>query len=88
VVGKTGCGKSTIVNLLLRFYEVSKGDGAILLDGTDIRELDVHWLRDQIAIVMQNPLLFSSSIADNISYGTLSPPPNQQKIIFLSYMLK
>jgi ABC-type multidrug transport system fused ATPase/permease subunit len=69
IVGSTGAGKSTLVSLLPRFYEVKKG--RVLLDGTDIRELTLKSLRKQISIVMQEPLLFSGSIAENIRYGRL-----------------
>ncbi len=66
-VGRSGSGKSTIVNLLLRFYDPTAG--RILLDGQDIRQLDAQWLRGQIGIVMQEPVLFSRSISENIRYG-------------------
>jgi ATP-binding cassette subfamily B protein len=67
IVGRTGAGKSTLVNLLLRFYDPDLG--RILLDGTDVRNLRVEHLRDQFAIVLQDPVLFSTSIGDNIAYG-------------------
>jgi ABC-type multidrug transport system fused ATPase/permease subunit len=66
-VGRSGSGKSTIINLLLRFYDPITGQ--IELDGHDIRELDPQWLREQIGIVMQEPVLFSRSIRENIRYG-------------------
>jgi len=66
-VGRSGSGKSTIINLLLRFYDPT--DGRIELDGHDIRDLDVKWLRAQIGIVMQEPVLFSRSVGENIRYG-------------------
>ena len=66
-VGRSGSGKSTIINLLLRFYDPTAG--RIELDGRDIRDLDPHWLRGQIGIVMQEPVLFSRSIRENIRYG-------------------
>lgn len=69
-VGRSGSGKTTLVNLIPRFYEVS--DGAILLDGQDIRELTLASLRDQIAIVSQQVTLFNGTIRDNIAYGALS----------------
>jgi ABC-type multidrug transport system fused ATPase/permease subunit len=68
LVGRSGSGKSTIIHLLLRFYDPT--GGRILLDGRDIRQLDPSWLRRQIAVVMQEPVLFSRSIADNIRYAT------------------
>lgn len=67
LVGETGSGKSTIVNLLCRFYE-PKG-GHILIDGKDIRKRSVGWLHSHIGYVLQTPNLFSGSIKDNIRYG-------------------
>ena len=69
IVGPTGAGKTTLVSLLPRFYEPS--EGRILLDGTEIRELALRSLRAQISIVLQEPLLFSTTIAQNILYGRL-----------------
>ncbi len=66
-VGRSGSGKSTIINLLLRFYDPT--GGRIEVDDHDIRDLNVEWLRSQIGIVMQEPVLFSRSIRDNIRYG-------------------
>ncbi|XP_036912141.1 ATP-binding cassette sub-family B member 5 [Sturnira hondurensis] len=66
-VGSSGCGKSTSVQLLQRFYDPMKGQ--ILFDGVDAKELNVQWLRSQIAIVSQEPVLFNCSIAENIAYG-------------------
>jgi ATP-binding cassette subfamily B protein len=65
--GQTGAGKSTLASLLMRFYDVTSG--AILLDGLDIREYRVRELRDQFALVLQDPILFSTTIAENIAYG-------------------
>ncbi|MBN2055788.1 ABC transporter ATP-binding protein [bacterium] len=69
LVGPTGGGKSTIVNLLSRFHEPNSG--SILVDGVDLRERTIHWLRSQMGIVLQTPRLFSGSIRDNIRYGRL-----------------
>ncbi|XP_003788539.1 ATP-binding cassette sub-family B member 5 [Otolemur garnettii] len=66
-VGSSGCGKSTSVQLLQRFYDPVKGQ--VLFDGIDGKELNVQWLRSQIAIVSQEPVLFNCSIAENIAYG-------------------
>ena len=73
LVGLSGAGKSTILNLVLRFFEV--GSGRISLDDVDIREVTLASLRDNLALVTQDPILFDDSIAANISYGTpgLSP---------------
>ena len=69
LVGPTGAGKTTLVSLMPRFYDASHG--RILLDGTDIRNLTLKSLREQISIVLQEPLLFSGSIVENIRYGRL-----------------
>ncbi|KAG9476286.1 hypothetical protein GDO78_003056 [Eleutherodactylus coqui] len=66
-VGSSGCGKSTSVQLLQRFYDPCQG--AVLFDNTDIKNLNVQWLRSQIGIVSQEPVLFDCSIAENIAYG-------------------
>jgi ATP-binding cassette, subfamily B, multidrug efflux pump len=68
VVGHTGAGKTTLVQLLLRFYEIQRGQ--ILLDGRDIRELDVQELRRQFGIVLQDPFLFTGTIESNVRLGT------------------
>ena len=65
LVGASGSGKSTIIQLLERFY--SKESGSILIDGTDIEEYNIHWLRKQMGLVSQEPNLFSGTIAQNIS---------------------
>lgn len=67
LVGETGAGKSTIVNLVCRFYEPTKG--RILIDGVDYRERSQLWLQSNLGYVLQSPHLFSGSIADNIRFG-------------------
>jgi len=67
LVGASGGGKTTLVNLIPRFYDVSAG--RILVDGVDIRQATIKSLRDQIAIVTQEPILFNETIRDNIAYG-------------------
>ncbi|KAK1368231.1 Multidrug/pheromone exporter, MDR family, ABC transporter family [Heracleum sosnowskyi] len=67
LVGGSGSGKSTVISLIERFYEPLSGQ--ILLDGTDIRELDIKWLRHQIGLVNQEPALFATTIRENILYG-------------------
>jgi ATP-binding cassette subfamily B protein len=75
IVGPTGAGKSTLVSLLPRFYEPA--EGRILIDGVDIRTITLKSLRQQISIVLQEPLLFSSTVADNIRYGRLDATMDQ-----------
>jgi ABC-type bacteriocin/lantibiotic exporter with double-glycine peptidase domain len=60
LVGPSGCGKSTTVNLLMRFYDPDRG--TISLDGNDLRRLNVRWLRDQIGVVSQEPILFDGTL--------------------------
>ncbi|XP_012669761.2 ATP-binding cassette sub-family B member 10, mitochondrial [Clupea harengus] len=71
VVGPSGSGKSTMVSLLLRLYDPDSG--MITIDGRDVRELNPYWLRSHIGTVSQEPVLFSSSIAENIAYGAVDP---------------
>lgn len=67
IVGETGCGKTTMINLLMRFYDVS--EGAILLDGVDIRKLRRDELRRQFTMVLQDTWLFDGTVLENIAYG-------------------
>ncbi len=67
LVGHTGAGKTTVANLLVRFYDPSSG--RVTLDGHDLRDLTVSTLRDNIAVVLQEPILFSATIAENIAYS-------------------
>jgi ATP-binding cassette, subfamily B, bacterial len=69
LVGLTGAGKTTLVSLIPRFYDATAG--RVLVDGRDVRQYRVRSLRDKIAIVLQEPVLFSGTIADNIRYGRL-----------------
>ncbi len=87
-VGTSGCGKSTIIQLLERFYDVTRGqlvsrlylniasndDLKLInfiqfLDGVDIRQLNIHWVRSRLGLVSQEPVLFDLTIAENIAYG-------------------
>jgi ATP-binding cassette subfamily B protein len=77
IVGATGAGKTTLLNLLMRFYDPSSGE--VLLDGQDIREYRIADLRRQYAVVLQEPVLFASSIAENIAYG--KPDATDDEII-------
>lgn len=69
IVGETGAGKTTIVKLLMRFYDINKG--SIKIDGVDIEEFDKHSLRSMIGMVLQDSWLFSDTIANNIRFGRL-----------------
>ena len=67
LVGASGCGKSTVIQLIQRFYDPL--EGSVEIDGVDIRQLNVKWMRNQIGVVSQEPVLFAKSIAENIRYG-------------------
>lgn len=75
LVGHTGSGKSTLVKLLMRFYDPNAGD--ILLDGLPLRQLSLAYLREQIGLVSQEPFLFNGTVAENILYGNLNASPEQ-----------
>ncbi|CAF1398804.1 unnamed protein product [Rotaria sordida] len=72
LIGASGCGKSTVIQLLERFYDVTSGQ--LLLDGIDIRQLNLHWVRSQLGLVSQEPILFDITIAENIAYGLENVP--------------
>ena len=67
LVGESGCGKSTMVSLILRFYDVD--EGLILIDGVNIKEWDLPSLRKAMGLVQQEPTLFNYTVAENILYG-------------------
>ncbi len=75
LVGSTGSGKTSIVNLIPRFYDVT--GGAVLLDGVDVRDVTLASLRGRIGVVMQDSVLFSGTIAENIAYGKPDATPEQ-----------
>jgi ABC-type multidrug transport system fused ATPase/permease subunit len=77
IVGPTGAGKTTIANLISRFYEVT--EGAVLLDGIDLREIKQRSLRQFVRIVSQDPFLFSRTIEENIRYG--KPTASHEEVI-------
>ena len=77
VVGATGSGKTTIANLIARFYDVN--DGSVKIDGHDVRDISIESLRRQIGIVSQQPILFNDTIANNIAYGV--PDASREQII-------
>lgn len=87
IVGSSGSGKSTIASLLLRFYDPNLG--SILLDNHDLRSLDPAWVKSQIGIVPQEPILFSGSIRDNILYGVgNSTKYNVDEVATSAYVLE
>ncbi|KAL1617656.1 hypothetical protein SLS54_007660 [Diplodia seriata] len=71
LVGETGGGKSTLLKLLLRFYDVAAGDGAVAIDGQDVRAVTLDSLRAALGVVPQDPALFNQSIMDNVRYARL-----------------
>jgi ATP-binding cassette subfamily B (MDR/TAP) protein 1 len=73
LVGPSGCGKSTIIALLERFYDINSGQGAIVCDGININDIDMHTYRRQLALVPQEPTLFQGSVRDNILLGVEDP---------------
>src|SRR5262249_45840235 len=77
LVGANGAGKSTLLALLARLYDPDHG--TVLLDSQPIRQLPIGWLRDQIAVVLQDTFLFSGTLWDNIAYG--NPSATRQEIL-------
>jgi ABC-type Fe3+/spermidine/putrescine transport system ATPase subunit len=77
VVGHSGAGKTTLVNLLCRFYDVT--NGAIRIDGVDVRDLSMEDIRKQIGMVLQTPFLFRGTLSENIAYG--KPDASREEII-------
>ena len=73
LVGRTGAGKTTFASLLMRFYDPTAG--SVLLDGHDLRDLKLAWLREQISVVLQDTILFSASVAQNIAYARPDASP-------------
>lgn len=67
IIGSTGCGKTSFVNLISRLYDVS--DGSVCVGGRDVREYDMEYLRDQVSVVLQKNVLFSGTILDNLRWG-------------------
>ncbi len=79
LVGPSGCGKSTAVSLIERFYDPTAGN--LTLDENDLRDLNLQWLRSQVGIVSQEPVLFDASISDNIRYGALFREVPDEEVI-------
>ncbi|MDY0074308.1 MAG: ABC transporter ATP-binding protein [Acholeplasmataceae bacterium] len=83
LVGHTGSGKTTLVNLLSRFYEPKAGE--ILIDGIDYRERSIHWLHSRLGYVLQAPHLFSTTVMENIRYGRLNA--TDEEVIYAAQMV-
>ncbi|KAJ2308963.1 hypothetical protein IWW55_000054 [Coemansia sp. RSA 2706] len=82
LVGESGCGKSTTIGLIERFYDPAEGE--VLIDGVNIKDLNIGSLRHRIGIVTQEPVLFSTSIMQNIKWGAIDPenhPPTDEEVI-------
>ena len=79
LVGPSGCGKSTVVSLIQRFYDPLSG--YLTVDGINITDLNIRWLREHIGIVSQEPVLFEASIADNIRYGANFKEVTEEEVI-------
>jgi ATP-binding cassette subfamily B protein len=84
IVGATGSGKTTLINLLERFYDASQG--TILLDGIDLRSYDLHWLREQIGLVMQDVFIVPASVRENIVLDREITEPDLERIVRLSQL--
>ena len=83
LVGHTGSGKTTLVNLLSRFYEPKSGE--ILIDGKDYRKRSIHWLHKRLGYVLQSPHLFSTTVMENIRYGRLDA--TDEEVIYAAKMV-
>src|SRR5207248_4655252 len=73
LIGPTGCGKTTLTTLIPRFYDVT--DGSVTVDGVDVRDVTLDSLRASVGIVSQDTFLFSTTVADNIAYGSPGATP-------------
>uniref|UniRef100_A0A8C6NXX3 ATP-binding cassette, sub-family B (MDR/TAP), member 4 n=1 Tax=Nothobranchius furzeri TaxID=105023 RepID=A0A8C6NXX3_NOTFU len=78
LVGSSGCGKSTTIQLMERFYDPQ--GGSVVMDNMDVKQLNIHWLRSQIGIVSQEPVLFDCTLAENIAYGDNSRSVSMEEI--------
>lgn len=78
LIGATGCGKSTVINLIPRFYDATQGQ--VLVDGVDVREYNQHALRDKIGYVSQKSILFSGTVASNVAYGDNGKPSSEEEL--------
>ena len=79
LVGPSGCGKSTVVSLIERLYDPIKG--CVTLDGEGVREMNIRWLRRQVGVISQEPILFDTTIAENIRYGALFRQVSDEEVV-------
>ena len=79
LVGESGCGKSTVIQLIQRFYDLD--EGALNLENQDIKQLNLHHVRSKIGIVSQEPVLFNRSIGENIRYGDNTTEASMEEVI-------
>ena len=79
LVGYSGCGKSTIIQLIERFYDVEDGNGEVLIDDINIKDYNIYSLRKKIGLVSQEPVLFKRSVYENILYGKLDA--NKEEVL-------
>lgn len=90
LVGPTGAGKTTVINMLTRFYDVNKG--SVTIDGVDIRDVTLHSLRTEVGVLMQEPFIFKGTIIDNIRYGNWSATDEEciaaAKLIFADKFIR
>lgn len=90
LVGPTGAGKTTVINMLTRFYDVKQG--SVTIDGTDIRDTTIHSLRNEIGVLMQEPFIFKGTVIDNIRYGKWDATDEEcieaAKLIFADKFIK
>lgn len=77
LVGRSGCGKSTVIGLIQRFYDVERG--VVKVDSTDIRDMDIGWYRGHTALVSQEPVIYAGSIRDNIILG--KPEASEDEVV-------
>ncbi len=77
-IGSTGCGKSTLINLVPRLYDATEGE--VIVDGVNVREYDMHALNRKISYISQKPVMFTMSVEDNVAYGEKDNRPSLKKI--------
>ena len=87
LVGYSGCGKSTIIQLIERFYDVEDGNGQVLIDDINVKDYNLYLLRKKIGLVSQEPVLFKRSVYENILYGRLDAKKDEVLLPCIGYVL-